>query len=405
MHLNDYEQEILEGEHGDGMADAFKYQIALGEAFDAQRFVEVRRVHAPLTEGIGDTWFTKKLIDRGAKNKVIATTNPIYDVDYLESIGTPEPEEDAKAIAHVKTQFDQIGLAPTFSCIPQLESNTPRINEIVSFSESSAVPYVNGVLGARTNRESAKSALAAAITGRVPLYGLLLDENRYGDTVVTVEAEMRDFFDYRLLGYTVGKKMGNGTPVFVGLPENPSPESLLNLCADLNVSAAVAMLHIVGLTPEAVTVEAALGGRNAKKHITITEDDLHHTHQSMTRDIDNLEFAVFGCPHYTIDQVKQVASLLDGKHLHRDIELWVLTSQQTRTLSEQMGYLQTIENAGGHIMAGTCSVMPCWYRRFGGKTGVSDSAKAAFYNASQFNLSLMRLQDCIEAVLKKSQEM
>ena len=127
--------------------------------------VEITRVHAPLTQLDGDNWFASTMLQHGGHCKIAATTNPIYDVKYLEKIGTPEPESDAKLIGEVKERFGQLGLVPTFTCIPQLESNTPRIGEICSFSESSAVPYVNGIIGARTNRESAKSALAAAITG------------------------------------------------------------------------------------------------------------------------------------------------------------------------------------------------------------------------------------------------
>jgi predicted aconitase len=84
--------------------------------------------------------------------------------------------------------FKKLGIILTYSCTPELEANVPRFGETVAFSESSTVPYVNAVCGARTNRESAKSALAAAVTGRVPLYGYLLDENRRGDILVEVDA-------------------------------------------------------------------------------------------------------------------------------------------------------------------------------------------------------------------------
>ena len=401
LQLTQEELLILGGEYGRGMAKALEFQVALGESFDAERMIEVSRVHAPLTQLDGDNWFAADLLKHGGACRVAATTNPIYDVKYLENIGTPEPEDDARLIHAVKDRFNKLGLVPSLSCIPQLESNTPRFGEVCSFSESSAVPYVNGVIGARTNRESAKSALAAAITGRVPEYGLLLDENRLGDTLITVEAELRNEFDYRLLGFTIGKLMGNGIPVLEIAPKKPSPEELLNLCTDMNVSAAVAMVHIVGVTPEAQTREQAFGGEKPKKQFTITNNHLAETQRSLC-DFESgpINFALFGCAHYTLEQVRRVAALLEGKTIARDVEFWVLTSPQTRNIASEMGLLAKIEAAGGHIIGGTCSVMPCWDRRFMGKPGVSDSLKARFYNAKTgIRYKVMALEECVEAAL------
>ena len=404
MELTDTEKQMLDGSEGAGVAQALEYQIALGEVFNAESMVEITRAHAPLTQLPGDNWFASELLKKGACCKLLATTNPTYDVDYLKNIGTPEPEQDATLIADVKMRFKEIGLVPTYSCTPQLEANIPRVNEIVAFSESSAVPYVNGVLGARTNRESAKSALAAAITGRVPVYGLLQDENRFGDTLVTVKAKLHGNFDYRLLGYTVGMLAGNCIPVFEGIPTNPSEEQLLNLCTDLNVSAAVAMLHIVGVTPEAPNLEAAFGGLEPSRHIIVTDEDLRACQESMSAfKTGNIDFVLFGCAHYTLEQVREVANLLRDKTLAEGVELWVLTSPQTKKVADEMGYVETIMKAGGHVMPGSCSVMPCWDRRFDGKTGVTDSLKAKFYNSAQnMSMRVMRMEDCIAAALKGS---
>ena len=402
MKLTSDEESILAGTEGEGTAKALEYQIVLGETFGAERMVEISRVHAPLTQLPGDNWFVAELLKKGACCKLLATTNPTYDVDYLDSIGTPEPDEDATLIADVKRRFKEIGLVPTYNCTPQLEANIPRVNEIVAFSESSAVPYVNGILGARTNRESAKSALAAAITGRVPEYGLLIDENRKGDTLISVEAKLTDEFDYRLLGFAVGKMAGNCIPVFDGIPTNPSEEQLLNLCTDLNVSAAVAMLHIVGVTPEAHNLEAAFGGEKPARRITVTDKDLDRCRRSLCDfETGPIDFVLFGCAHYTLDQVKRVASLLDGAKVADGVELWILTSPQTRAMAQDMGYLETIKAAGGHIMPGSCSVMPCWDRRFDRKSGVTDSLKAKYYNSTQnMSIKVMRMEDCLSAAIE-----
>ncbi|WP_339669572.1 aconitase X catalytic domain-containing protein [Dasania marina] len=401
MKLTSYEQDMLAGKHGKGAAKALGYQVQLGEAFNASCMVEIERVHAPLTHLGGDNWFVSDLLKDGARLNVIATTNPIYDAEYFDKIDDPEPEENKKLVADVKARFLEIGLNPSYNCTPQLEANVPRFNEIVAFSESSAVPYVNGILGARSNRESAKSALAAAITGRVPLHGLLLDENRKGNVHIKVEAKLKDAFDYRLLGFVCGKKMGNGIPVFEGLPDKPKPEELLNLCTDLNVSAAVAMLHIVGFTPEAPDLASAFGGKKPDRTITVSQQDLDRLRQDMSDfHKGKFDFVMLGCAHYSLEQIKLVAHLLHGKHIANGIELWILSSPQTRSSAEQMGYLTTIEAAGGHIVGGSCSDMPVWDRRLSGKRGLTDSLKAKFYNSvKDIDFKVMPLEQCITAAI------
>ncbi len=87
--------------------------------------------------------------------------------------------------------YRKLGAQLTFDCTPYLQQNVPAYGEVIAFSESSATPYVNSVIGARTNREGANSALCAAITGMVPEYGLLFDENRKAEILVDVQADVK----------------------------------------------------------------------------------------------------------------------------------------------------------------------------------------------------------------------
>ena len=96
--------------------------------------------------------------------------------------------------------YRKLGAQLTFDCTPYLQQNVPAYGEVIAFSESSATPYVNSVIGARTNREGANSALCAAITGMVPEYGLLFDENRKAEILVDVQADVKTDFDYQILG-------------------------------------------------------------------------------------------------------------------------------------------------------------------------------------------------------------
>jgi predicted aconitase len=110
---------------------------------------------------------------------------------------------------------------------------------------------------------------------------------------------------------------------------------------------------------------------------------------------------MLGCPHYSIGQVEEVARLLEGRQIRPHITFWVLTSPTTRDLAERMGYLDTINRAGGHIIGGTCADISCWYGLYSGKVGVTDSVKAAYYTPRMdMNFQLKRRSACIEIALK-----
>ncbi len=401
MELTTHEKKMLEGHFGEGVAEAMKIQVALGEAFNAERMMEISKAHVAFANMESDVWFVEMLVQKGACCLVSPTNNPLYDAAYLERLGQSDPPEDSEMNQRAQQAFKKIGITLTYSCTPELQANVPRYGEIVAFSESSATPFVNSVCGARSHRESANSALAAAITGRVPVYGLLQDENRYGNILVKVETTLRDDFDYHLLGYAAAKKFGSGIPVFTGIPQNPSPEELVSFGAQLNTGGAVSMYHIEGVTPEAPTLESAFGGKTPELNLTVGDDDLINIQQSISREEGKIDFAMFGCPHYNIAQVKNVARLLEGKQIHKDVELWVLTSSLTRQLAQRMGYLDIIQKAGGHIIADTCPDMTCWYRRYSGKAGITDSPKAAYYTPKRgIEFIVKRMSECIAAALK-----
>ena len=244
MILNDEQKAMLEGKYGEGAAYAMKIQVGIGECFDAQRMVPIKRAHVALSNQDGDLWFAEKLVKAGARCRVAPTLNPGFCTGHFT--GACAHPADAEDIAHmIRTDnaYRALGAVLSYNCTPYIATNVPNFGEVCAFSESSATPYVNAVWGARSNRESANSALCAAITGCVPEYGLLLDENRKGNVLVRVEANMKSAYEYHLLGM-MGDKIGEGIPVFTGLPKVITPEALRNLGAQLNTSGAYGMYHL-----------------------------------------------------------------------------------------------------------------------------------------------------------------
>lgn len=399
MILNDDQKAMRDGKMGAGAAYAIKIQIALGEAFDAPRMVPITRAHVALSNQEGDTWFAEKLYKAGARCRVAPTVNPGFCLAFFDKNSKhPVSEEDAALMHRTEAAYRGLGAVLSYNCTPYISGNVPNFGEVCAFSESSATPYVNAVWGARSNRESANSALCAAVTGYVPEYGLLLDENRKGNILVHVEADMKTPYEYHLLGM-MGEKIGEGVPVFVGLPEHIGPEALRNLGAQLNTSGAYGMYHIVGFTPEAPTLEAAFGGKKPEREVVITNRDLKEFEEKFSDETDHgrIDFAMFGCPHFTLKEAMYIAKKIEGKKLA--IPMYILVSCTTDEMARRMGVKDVLTAAGADLIPDTCSDEPCWHY-LKGKVGITESPKCAYYpRRRSIHFVIRDLDTCIETAL------
>jgi hypothetical protein len=396
LHLAREEEQMLNGEFGAGAQKAMELLVAIGDAYDAEKMIPISRAHAASSGQEGDLYFVELLADGGAKCRVPTSTNPVYDIKYFHRL-FDVPKDEAEVARKVMEAYKRVGAILSWSCVPYLSENIPLYGEHVAFSESSATPYVNSVIGAYTNREAAQSALAAGIIGKTPKYGLHIKENRKGTTLIDVSASLRDEFDYTLLGHYVGKTVGYGIPVLAGIREPPTTEELINFCAMSNTSGAISMFHFPGYTVEASTVKEAFQGDVPKEKITVTDKELRGVYEELQTTSEKADFVQLGCPHYTLKQIGKVAELLNGRKIREDCPLWVCTSATAKLLADKSGYTRTIEKAGGHVVVDTCIDEPCWaaYKQ---KVGMTDSPKGAYYRRFK-EVRVARLQECVEAAV------
>lgn len=172
----------------------------------------------------------------------------------------------------------------------------------------------------------------------------------------------------------------------------------MNLGAELNTGGNVALYHIVGFTPEAPTREAAFQGRKPQKEVTITRPELDAMREELSAPGGKIDFALYGCPHFTIDQVTTVAEMVKGKTLA--VPLFIMTSSLTKNLAQKMGYEEIIRQAGGYIIDDTCMDQPCWKFLYG-KKGITDSPKCAYYTKRrQMEFVIAPLKDSVTAALE-----
>ncbi len=189
---------------------------------------------------------------------------------------------------------------------------------------------------------------------------------------------MKDGYSYSLLGQYVGKKIASGIPVFVGISNRPRIDQYINLCAMLNVTGAIPMFHIPGITVEAKTEQEAFGGNTPKDKITVTDRELKETHQELQTAEGPVDVVILGCPHYNLDQMSELANLVEGKRVRDGVSFWVNTSATTKLMADRAGHVETIERSGAHVIVDTCIDMFCW-NNLKGKTGMTDSPKCAYY--------------------------
>ncbi|GHV38121.1 hypothetical protein FACS1894187_16430 [Synergistales bacterium] len=404
MRLTDEEKKMLDGERGEGVRKAMDMLVAMGKAFDAPRMIPVSRAHCAMSGQEGDTYWCELLVNGGATCKVVPTTNPNWDVPTLTR-HYEVPADKLFLARRTDDVYRRIGAAITYCCTPELAGNVPAFGEHVAFSESSATPYVNSILGARSNRESSVSALASAVTGVTPYYGLHIDENRKGNMTVIVDTELNDAYDWGLFGWFVGLHAGTKVPVitfnkkaFSGT--RPTPEELLYFTTESSTSGAMPMFHMVGITPEAPTSEAAFGKNKSELELRVTRKDLDEMERLVSDPAGKIHLVLIGCPHYTAAQLREVAELLGSRRIHESVHFWILSSWDAIELSRRSGHLEKIERGGIRVVADTCMDQPP-FDQFRGKLNMTDSAKCAHYQKRRgLPFVLRRIGQCIDAAVK-----
>ncbi len=402
MRLTDEEKGILDGKEGKGPQKAMELLYALGKTFDAEYMIPVSRAHVALSGQEGDTYWCQLLVEGGAVCKVIPTTNPAWNVEALSKLYQVNSEELELGMRTIDV-YRRIGAKLTFHCAPGLGTNVPSYGEHIAFSESSATPYVNSVLGAFSNRESSVSALAAAVIGKTPYYGFHLKENRAGDFVIDVDMTLNEPYDWGLLGYAVGQVAGSRNPVLriKNLKKHVTPEELLYFGAQAATSGAVAMYHIVGLTPEAPTIEAAFQGKKIPDaELKVTDAAIKALEDKLSVKAGDINLVMLGCPHYTYDQLGEVERLMKGRHVNPNTAFWILASYDAVEMAARSGRKERLEASGVRMVTDTCIDEPCW-KSFEGGLGVTDSPKCAYYRERRGQpFVIRRLSECVEAAVQ-----
>ncbi len=361
MQLTDSEKRMLEGTQP-AVARALDYLVQFGDAFGAERMVDVIYAHYPAEMSIyrGNVEDAVAYAQTGAHVCIPTTSSTLAcDLDQWAETGCPAKIHDLQA--QVVPAHRLLGILGTYTCTPQLIGFIPPKNSYIISVESSAIIYYNSVLGARTNRGGLFTRYSA-VTGKYPLTGYLLDENRRGTHLFQVRlspADLRESCDYSALGFHVGGLVGSQVPVFDQLG-TPTQEHLIALGAALATSGSVTLFHAPPHTAEARSIEEAFAGRPPQETHSVTRAELEAVFERLTTIAPGgpVDFVTLGCPHYSLAQLRWVANWFRTRQarVHPDVRLWVCTNRMTRRAAEWEGIVETIVSAGGRVVCDTCPV-------------------------------------------------
>lgn len=406
MELTAKELSMLNGEEGEAKQFAMTIIVKVAEALAVPRLQEITSAHVvdTLTTGTGATGpdFARKLRDMQAKVAVPTTIN-VGNIDLKNPENNRPAEYTFEVSREVMDIFRDMGCSPTYTCSPfQEPQNQLAFGQHVAWGESSAIPYANSVFGARTNRYGQFITSAAAITGRVPYSGLHITEHRRGQIVFSLENLPEELnkssLFYHVLGYHIGKIVGEKIPVIVGMDPDVDKDNLKAFGAAAATSGGISMFHIVGVTPEANTLADALQNQAPEAEITLETEELTDTLKQLTQNEigAELEAVCLGAPHLSLNEVEEIYDLLKDINWELAIPLYIAMSRRTLETIEERGWKVQFDKAEVVIVVDRCVYFAgiLWDD---GLRVMTDSAKWAHYapKCIKAEVSLGSFADCI----------
>lgn len=394
MYLSREEEKMLNGEFGYAKQVAMEILVALGEIYNAEKMISIKSAQ---TSGVsyknlgeaGVEWIEE--LARDGRVEVYTTLNPAgMDIERWEEMGISR--DFAEKQIRIINAYTKMGIQPTLTCTPYLAGNKPNLGDHIAWSESSAVIYANSVLGARTNREGGPSALASALTGRTPYYGLHVSENRTHSVKINAP-DLHDEYDFALLGYVSGKLSKGRIPSFTGI-ESANQVELKALGAALASTGGVAMFHIEGLTPE-----YAPSPIDRIEVIDLEKEDLKNAAEELNDGVEP-ELIFIGCPHASLEELIMVLERLKGRTVKK--KTWICVSRTVKELSVKLGIFQKLEELGVKVFCDTCPIVaPTTSLGIG--SIATNSAKCGWYsrNLNNLKIKIARLTDLIEEATRE----
>jgi len=411
MNLTKDEEKMLSGGYGEGYRRAMEILVKLGDFYDAKRMVPVSMAYlvvGPCLRRPGKAYeWLNEIADLGTTFKCplpLARLNAPSILDY---------ETNKKLGAIFADQGG--GHARNLFCLPVFGQHVVADGTAVNH-------YVNSYIGARANTEDFLGQYSAAIVGKTPEYGYHLPENRVGKTLFDVRVELRDETDWSALGYYISRALGKhywDVPVISGInPADVTNDELIAFSSSVPSYGACVHSLLVGVSPEARTLEEAFGGEKPKEEFVVGPEELkgvYDTFSTSKKKPDMVSIGGFGV-NVSIGDVYKLARLLEGKKVSQDFPTVALIDGAVRTVADRLGLSDIIRAAGVRIGmdevpgVGEGEDDYAHYpviiaKRMGWNTLVFIDAKSCHYIGQQeIEPVLKHIEECVEIALTGSME-
>lgn len=407
MDLTDEERSWLAGDASPALAMAMRLLVETGRMLGADRLIPIASAHVDgcLYHGDAGTAFAERLVAEGGRVRVPTTLN-VGALDLMHPDRVRLDPRRREMARRLMAAYQALGCRPTWTCAPYQAGHRPRLGDDVAWGESNAVVFCNSVLGARTNRNGDFLDVAAALAGRAPRFGLHLPDHRVARIVVDVRGLSPSLRDedalYPVLGAWLGATVGETVAVIDGLARPVAEDRLKALGAAASATGAVGLFHVVGVTPEAPTLEAALGGRPPGATIRLTADMLRPARDRLSTGAavpgGRVDAIAVGSPHFSLEEFGRLLRLLGGRRC--GVPFYACTGRHVVEALERDGRLQELAAAGVSLVVDTCIVVTPILPAGGGVL-FTNSGKFAYYAPATIGYDVVygSLGDCVESAV------
>ncbi|KAL5050954.1 hypothetical protein BDW71DRAFT_80836 [Aspergillus fruticulosus] len=358
IYLTEEDKRILNGDYSPAASRAMEILLQYSHLQDAQQLIPVSRAHidACIYTGPASILIAHSFLSQGAHVAIPTTLNAI-SVDQRRWREVGVDEDLAREANRLANAYVAMGAENTFTCAPYLLVSPPEAGDNIGWAESNAVVFANSVLGARTQKYPDLIDVCIALTGRAPLAGVQITEERAPrlcvDVTVKKSEALEDAF-YPLLGYAVGKVAAGDIPLITGLEStNPTRSDLKAFSAAFATTASAPMFHIAGITPE-----AAQFSPTGLKRIRLADDNLLSALNGLTTAADDsVGLVSLGNPHFSLEEFARLSELCTGRRKAESVQVIITTNRQVYVQACAAGHVSVIEAFGAQILTDTCWCM------------------------------------------------
>lgn len=359
IELTEHDRALLAGSYGKAAQVAMQIVLRMAHLQGATQLVDITQAHIDgcIYTGPASLRFAQQLVAWGAKVRVPTTLNSIsVDQRRWRELGI-DPALGVPA-SDLGDAYMAMGAQLSFTCAPYLLDSAPKAGEQIVWAESNAVVYANSVLGARTLKYPDYLDICIALTGRAPLIGCHLEDQRKARLQIELPTlgNLDDAF-YPLLGYHIGALAGSRIPLVLGLKQqHPDLDDLKAFGAAFATTSAAPLFHIAGVTPEALDPAQVLDGPLPVLKVSL-EDLLLSWHELNSARDPKVDVVSLGNPHFSLSEFAHLARLCQGRKRHPDVVLAITCGRAVLEQARAAGHLGVIEAFGAVIVSDTCWCM------------------------------------------------